>query len=109
MLFTGHARSGHSIVGAMLDAHPEMVVAHEFNIPKHWDEIIEVAKNKRLLLRDVLFQYLLKSSSQTVVAGNRGAERARDEGHYQYHIPGQWQGTFRKRMKASMAAKLQLS
>src|SRR4029079_16080765 len=30
-MFIGHARSGHSIVGAALDAHPNIVTAHEAN------------------------------------------------------------------------------
>ena len=29
VLFTGHPRSGHSMVGAMLDAHPRAIVSHE--------------------------------------------------------------------------------
>jgi hypothetical protein len=28
-LFVGHARSGHSLIGALLDAHPNMIIAHE--------------------------------------------------------------------------------
>ena len=27
--FVGHPRSGHSIVGGLLDAHPDVVIAHE--------------------------------------------------------------------------------
>ena len=29
IFFLGHARSGHSIVGSILDAHPHIVLAHE--------------------------------------------------------------------------------
>ena len=32
VFFLGHARSGHSIVGSLLDAHPHMVIAHEANV-----------------------------------------------------------------------------
>jgi hypothetical protein len=31
-LFAGYARSGHSIVGAVLDAHREAVIAHELEV-----------------------------------------------------------------------------
>lgn len=30
-LFVGHGRSGHSLVGALLDAHPNVIVAHELD------------------------------------------------------------------------------
>ncbi|XP_065896156.1 uncharacterized protein [Dysidea avara] len=35
VLFLGHAHSGHSIVGSLLDAHPHMVIAHEANVFEH--------------------------------------------------------------------------
>ena len=31
-LFIGHPRSGHSLVGAMLDAHPDLCIAHELDM-----------------------------------------------------------------------------
>jgi hypothetical protein len=33
-LFVGYSRSGHSLVGALLDAHPEIPVAYEANALK---------------------------------------------------------------------------
>ena len=32
VFFFGHARSGHSIVGSLMDAHPHMVISHEFDV-----------------------------------------------------------------------------
>ena len=32
VFFVGHARSGHSIFGSLLDSHPHMVVSHEFDV-----------------------------------------------------------------------------
>ena len=32
IFFLGHARSGHSIVGSLLDAHPNIVIGHEVNV-----------------------------------------------------------------------------
>ena len=29
--FIGHARSGHSIIGSLLNAHPEVVISHELD------------------------------------------------------------------------------
>ena len=34
VLFIGHAHSGHSIIGAILDAHPSVAIANEVNIVK---------------------------------------------------------------------------
>lgn len=34
VIFLGHAHSGHSIIGALLDAHPEVAISNEINIPK---------------------------------------------------------------------------
>jgi hypothetical protein len=34
-LFIGAPRNGHSLVGALLDAHPQMVVAHELGVPRY--------------------------------------------------------------------------
>ena len=36
VLFIGHARSGHSIIGSMMDAHPNMVISHEFQVLEKW-------------------------------------------------------------------------
>lgn len=32
VFFVGHARSGHSIVGSLIDGHPHMAVSHEFDL-----------------------------------------------------------------------------
>ena len=31
-LFVGHSRSGHSLVAAILDSHPEIIISGEFNL-----------------------------------------------------------------------------
>ena len=35
VMFVGQSRSGHSLVGSLIDAHPEAVVAHEIHALKH--------------------------------------------------------------------------
>ena len=32
VFFVGHARSGHSIVGSLIDGHPHMAISHEFDL-----------------------------------------------------------------------------
>ena len=45
-LFVGYSRSGHSLVGALLDAHPEITIAHQVNGLKL---VIEDNLSRRLL------------------------------------------------------------
>jgi hypothetical protein len=79
-LFVGYPKSGHSLVGALLDAHPDMVIAHEL-------DCLRVVRAG--LGRELLFSLLLDMSAAF-----------RDEGHgwngYRYTVPGQWQGRFRQ-------------
>ena len=77
--FIGHPRSGHSIVGALLDAHPEIVVAHELGVFKYL-----LAGFNRIQLF-----YLLHRNAR-LSAGNQ-----RRSGNYEYAVPGSWQGRHR--------------
>lgn len=77
--FIGHPRSGHSIVGGLLDAHPDVVIAHE-----QGDLMYINAHFSRLQLF-----YLLLRNTRHAAAGQRRS------GSYLYEVPGQWQGRFR--------------
>lgn len=76
-LFVGYPRSGHSIVGAMLNAHRDAVIAHELDAPP-------------LVLdgcgRDELCSRILARAHWFNLRGNRA--------NYAYRVPGQWQGGF---------------
>jgi hypothetical protein len=37
LFFIGHSRSGHSLVAALLDAHPDIIVSHELHALKHFE------------------------------------------------------------------------
>jgi len=78
-LFASYGRSGHSLVGSLLDAHPDVVVAHEANALRL------VAEGMK---RDELFETLLENS-------RRSFERGRKQSGYSYLVEGQWQGRFR--------------
>ena len=41
VLFVGHPRSGHTLVAAILDSHPEMIIANEFNLLEKFQEFTE--------------------------------------------------------------------
>jgi hypothetical protein len=75
-MFVGTPRSGHSLVGSILDAHPEIVLAHEE------DALRYVAVGAA---RDELFDRLC-ANSQKMAAGGRAWSG------YSYDMPGQHQG-----------------
>jgi hypothetical protein len=78
LVFVGHPRSGHSLVGSLLDAHPNMVVAHELDVGKYVDAGYH---------RDQLLTLVLEHSAANAAAGRRSWG-------YSYAVPGQWQGRY---------------
>lgn len=79
-MFIGYPRSGHSLIGSLLDAHPSAIIAHELDALK----FIEAGFNK-----NQLYQLLLDNS-------RRFARKSRQWTGYTYEVPGQWQGRFDK-------------
>lgn len=80
-LFIGHARSGHSIVGALLDAHPQIAISDELDALSY----VAAGFSRRQVL----------SLSIAVAQGQARRER-RKAGRagvtYSYFVPGQFQG-----------------
>lgn len=76
-LFVGYPRSGHSLVGAMLNAHRDAVISHELNA----HELILAG-----CTRDELYAQILARSSWFNLRGNTS--------NYEYQVPRQWQGRF---------------
>jgi hypothetical protein len=77
--FIGYPYSGHSLVGSLLDAHPNMVFAHEL----HALSYINAGFDRQLLF------YLLLENSRTFTA------QGRTWNGYQYAVPNQWHGRYR--------------
>ena len=77
-LFIGYPRSGHSLIGALLDAHPNAIIADELDALKYVHAGFS---------RNQLFYLLLRGSRQSASVG-------RQRTGYSYHVPGQWQGRF---------------
>lgn len=77
-LFLGYPRSGHSLIGALLNAHPNIVIAHELGDLKY-----AYLGFKRWQL----YYLLMKKAALS-------AEKDRKLGGYNYHVPNQWQGKF---------------
>lgn len=78
-LFIGYPRSGHSLLGALLDAHPSVVIAHELDALRY----VQAGH----MTRDRLFWLIIDR--------DRGSEGSRGTKRYDYSVPGQWQGRYR--------------
>ena len=37
-MFIGYPRSSHSLVAAILDAHPEVIIAYEYHVVENWQK-----------------------------------------------------------------------
>lgn len=78
VMFIGYPRSGHTLIGALLDAHPNMIVAHELNALQYF---------KRGFSKNQVFSLLLSNSSANAKAGRMCTG-------YSYAVEGQFQGRY---------------
>ena len=79
-MFLGYPRSGHSLVGSLIDANPYATISHELDILKFVG---------RGFSRKQIFSLILENS--------RGyAENGRINTGYSYIVPNQWQGKYKK-------------
>ena len=77
-MFLGSGRSGHTLVGAMVNAHPHAVIAHELDALGY----VDVGVN-----RNQLYSLILRRD-------RRFGRKRRINSGYSYEIPGQWAGRF---------------
>jgi hypothetical protein len=78
--FIGYARSGHTLIGTMLNAHPEVVIAHELDALRFV---------RHGFAKSQLYSLLLRRDQQFGLIG-------RTWSGYQYDIPDQYQGRFER-------------
>ncbi|MDJ0689958.1 MAG: sulfotransferase [Xenococcaceae cyanobacterium MO_188.B32] len=78
-MFIGYPRSGHSLLGSLLDAHPEIILAHESNALRLFERGFNARK---------IYYLLLQNSHRHVKTGRRDIK-------YSYQVPHQWQGKFK--------------
>ncbi len=79
-LFVGYPRSGHSLVGSLLDAHPDVAIAHELHVLRYL---------RYGFSREQLLALILENAE-------RHAARGREQTGYGYAVPGMWQGRVRR-------------
>lgn len=79
-LFVGYPKSGHSLIGALLNAHPDMVIAHELNSLR----CLGVG-----LTRESILSLILAMATDFHESGHAW------NGH-DYYVRNQWQGRIRR-------------
>lgn len=77
--FVGYPRSGHTLIGSLLDAHPDIVIGHELNAFRY----LRRGFNERQI-----FYLALERSRRFTASGRQWTG-------YSYAVPGQWNGRFR--------------
>src|SRR5690606_30490598 len=80
VLFVGYPRSGHSLVGALLDAHPEIAVSHELDVLRFRAEGFS---------RDQILLLIAENCRRLGRLGRRW-------GRYDYAVPGGAQGAWER-------------
>ncbi len=87
VFFVGYPRSGHSIVGSIMDAHPNMIIAHEYNLFREWEKA-----TKKHAQRMGLYNALYKNSVENALTGWRSEVKS-DKG-YTLGVESSWQANF---------------
>lgn len=80
--FIGHMKSGGSMIGSLLDAHPSVILA---------DEVYALRYIQAGFRRDQIFHILLRASQKELLKGRVTARRLTP---YSWLVPDQWQGRF---------------
>ncbi len=79
-MFVGYPRSGHTLVGSLLDAHPDVVISHELDALRYL---------RAGFSREQIFSLILHKDK--VFTG-----KGREWTGYDYAIEGLWQGRYRQ-------------
>ena len=80
VLFVGHSRSGSSITGALLDAHPNAMIGHEFHVFKNMQLHPDVYHSK-----DAIFTAQLSAKHWSSTPPQR---------RHNMYVKGLWMGQF---------------
>ena len=86
LFFTGYPRSGHSIVGSLIDAHPNIVLSTGYFLFRQLSDKEHAPHSKKALLQ----QIYKKSCSYSNISP------IRDGKGYTLDVPGAWSGKFNK-------------
>ena len=95
VFFIGYPRSGHSIIASMIDAHPNAILAHEFNLFSKLATQLSTG-NEYLLNKSNLFNTLYQDSYKEAIIGWRSGKSSYDKKGYSLKLNASesWQGRF---------------
>ncbi|XP_065843353.1 uncharacterized protein [Oscarella lobularis] len=85
VLFVGTGRSGHSLVSALLDAHPHVIISDEYDLLSKWPLMGVTEKT-----RDHVFNILYEKSHSDSLRGRGDATN--EIRTYTYHVPNEYPG-----------------
>lgn len=80
VMFVGYPRSGHSLIGAILDAHPNIILSHELDVLN----LIQHTKSRKLIF------------SMIIARSEWFARKGCVWRNYVYKVPNQWQGKYKE-------------
>jgi hypothetical protein len=86
VFFVGYARSGHSIIGTLLDAHPHIIISNEFNL---FDQFSVLDEAPLSTWKENLFNLIYRRSRKDL-KWSRSEQRK----GYDLKVDGLWQGKF---------------
>jgi len=98
VLFVGYGRSGHSLIAAILDSHPEIIIPNELHILAKFKSFYKDPDEESYSRRLRIFSALHSRSYSQSIQGIRSPNNRRG---YSYYIPGSWQGRYRNQIKVS--------
>ena len=93
VIFVGYARSGHSIIGSLMDAHPNMVIAHQYMLFSQWitkDIHDKLNGNRHYLFNDLYQESYRASCDPSGLRSENG-----DFKGYTLFVNNSWQGQFK--------------
>ena len=93
IFFLGHARSGHSIVGSILDAHPHVILAHEAKLFQTLSADLS-SEAPQYNNKSMIFNTLWRNSFYSSTSGLRTNEHSAMRKGYTLSIEGLYQGSF---------------
>ena len=99
VLFVGYPRSGHTLIASILDSHPEMIIANEFNLLEKFQDFTKDPNEDVYSRRYRIFSELHSTSKRQTVSGCRAPSCRRS---YTYNIPGSWQGKYKNQLKVKV-------
>jgi hypothetical protein len=79
-MFIGYPYSGHSLVGSIIDAHPNAAISHELHVGKLL---------KKGFSKEQIFPMIVSNAFKF-------AQQGRTWNNYSYAIPGEWNGRFKQ-------------